>query len=241
MGRCLEPHMWGATRASRSNQIPRVRPTLPTQTTPSELNLPCPPSNLSAVCDLRHRLAVRSRVAMLCGVSSPTVMPRALTCNLAPRLHHGEELSFRVLRPISPTRGAAGTLSRKSVRTVRRSLISDARKLWHSCWRRCRKVQRSLFRKVPSSWTPDIHSRSTIQSRSQQHLRKPLRYARRYALRLTPATLVAVSGRSWASALSSDSPTFVCDHRSERGAAVNIAAPAIVPSIPSFVMIGPPS
>jgi hypothetical protein len=69
---------------------------------------------------------------------------------------------------------AAGTLSRKSVRTVRRSLILDARKLWRSCWRRCRKVQRSLFRKVPSSWnTPDIHSRSTIQSRSQQHLRKP--------------------------------------------------------------------
>jgi hypothetical protein len=75
-------------------------------------------------------------------------MPRALTCNLAPRLHHGEGLCFRVLRPISPTRGAAGTLSRKSVRTVRRSLISDARKLWRSCWRRCRKVQRSLFRKV---------------------------------------------------------------------------------------------
>ena len=125
------------------------------------------------------------------------------TCNLAPRLHHGEGLCFRVLaqrlfgvevlqcrnpisdahaallcqgraiRPISPTRGAAGTLSRKSVRTVRRSLISDARKLWRSCWRRCRKVQRSLFRKVPSSWKPDIHSRSTIQSRSQQHLRKP--------------------------------------------------------------------
>src|SRR5262249_53666112 len=54
-------------------------------------------------------------------------------------------------------RQGAGTLSRKSVRMVRRSLISDARKLWRSCWRRCRKVQRSLFRKVPSSWnTPGI-------------------------------------------------------------------------------------
>src|SRR6516165_7725451 len=72
----------------------------------------------------------------------------------------------------SPQRG--GTLSRKSVRTVRRSLISDARKLWRSCWRRCRKVQRSLFRKVASSWNAsDIHCRSKIQSRSQQHLRKP--------------------------------------------------------------------
>ena len=72
----------------------------------------------------------------------------------------------------SPQRG--GTLTRKSVRTVRRSLISDARKLWRSCWRRCRKVQRSLFRKVPSSWNAsDIHCRSKIQSRSQQHLRKP--------------------------------------------------------------------
>src|SRR5262245_58081258 len=68
---------------------------------------------------------------------------------------------------------AAGTLSRKSVRTVRRSLISHARKPWRSCWRRRPKVQRSLFRKVPSSWKPDIHSRSTIQSRSQEHLRKP--------------------------------------------------------------------
>jgi hypothetical protein len=69
---------------------------------------------------------------------------------------------------------AADTLSRKSVRTGRRSLILGARKLRRSCWRRRRKVQRSLFRKVPSSWnTPDIHSRSTIQSRSQQHLRKP--------------------------------------------------------------------
>jgi hypothetical protein len=66
-----------------------------------------------------------------------------------------------------------GTLSRKSVRSVRRSLISDARKLWRSCWRRCRKVQRRLFRKVPSSWnTPDIHTRSPIQSRSQQPLHK---------------------------------------------------------------------
>src|SRR5262249_42321030 len=69
---------------------------------------------------------------------------------------------------------AAGTLSRKSVRTVRRSLILDARKLWRSCWRRCRKVQRSLFRKVPSSWnTPDIHSRNTIHGRSLPHLRRP--------------------------------------------------------------------
>jgi hypothetical protein len=64
---------------------------------------------------------------------------------------------------------AAGTLSRKSVRTVRRSLISDVRKLGRSCWRRCHKVQSSLFRKVSSSWkTPGIHSGSTIQSRSQQ-------------------------------------------------------------------------
>src|SRR5262245_49152339 len=69
----------------------------------------------------------------------------------------------------------AGALSRKSVRTVQRSLISGARKLWRSCWRRCRKVQRSLFRKVPSSWTPDIHSESTIQSHTHQHLRKPRR------------------------------------------------------------------
>src|SRR5262245_28526693 len=70
---------------------------------------------------------------------------------------------------------AAGTLSRKSVRTVRRSLILDARKLWRSCWRRCRKVQRSLFRKVPSSWnTPDIHSRNTIHGRSLPHLRSEL-------------------------------------------------------------------
>jgi hypothetical protein len=67
----------------------------------------------------------------------------------------------------------AGTLSRNSVRMVRRSLISHARKLRRSCWRRRPKVQRSLFRKVSSSWTPDIHSRSTIQSRCQQHLRKP--------------------------------------------------------------------
>jgi hypothetical protein len=66
-----------------------------------------------------------------------------------------------------------GTLSRRSVRMVRRSLISHARKLRRSCWRRRPKVQRSLFRKVSSSWTPDIHSRSTIQSRCQQHLRKP--------------------------------------------------------------------
>src|SRR5262249_49600429 len=95
------------------------------------------------------------------------------TCNLAPRLHHGEGLCFRPTYLTDAGRGEY-TLSRKSVRTVRRSLISDARKLWRSCWRRCRKVQRSLFRKVPSSWnTPGIHSRSTIQSRSQQHLRKP--------------------------------------------------------------------
>ena len=50
---------------------------------------------------------------------------------------------------------------------MRRSLISGARKLWRSCWRRCRKVQRSLFRKVPSSWTPDILGRSTIRRGSR--------------------------------------------------------------------------
>src|SRR5262249_5695890 len=92
MGRCLEPHMWGATRASRSNQIPRVRPTLPTQTTPSELNLPCPPSNLSAVCDLRHRLAVRSRIVIFArGIRSPRCP--AFPLNLEPRF--AQRGSFR--------------------------------------------------------------------------------------------------------------------------------------------------
>src|SRR5262245_14852976 len=69
---------------------------------------------------------------------------------------------------------SVGTLSRKSVRTVRRSLLVDARKLWRSCWRRCHKVRRSLFRKVSSSWSrPASYSRNTIHCRSQQHLRKP--------------------------------------------------------------------
>jgi hypothetical protein len=69
---------------------------------------------------------------------------------------------------------AAGTLNRKSVRTARRSLISDVRKLGRSCRRRCHKVQSSLFRKVSSSWkTPGIHSGNTIHGRSQAHLRKP--------------------------------------------------------------------
>jgi len=49
---------------------------------------------------------------------------------------------------------AAGTLSRKSARTVRRSLLVDARKLWRSCCCRCRKVRRSLFRKVCSRRRP---------------------------------------------------------------------------------------
>jgi hypothetical protein len=75
--------------------------------------------------------------------------------------------------PTGHVAGRGGTLSRKSVRMVRRSLISRARKLWRSCWRRRPKVQRSLFRKVSSSWKPDIHSRNAIQSRSQQHLREP--------------------------------------------------------------------
>src|SRR5215470_9483688 len=50
--------------------------------------------------------------------------------------------------------------------------------------------------------------------------------------------LVAVSGR--ALALSSESDTSSCDHCSEKGATVSKAAPPIIPSIPSFFMIGLP-
>jgi hypothetical protein len=64
---------------------------------------------------------------------------------------------------------AAGTLSRKSVRTVRRSLILDARELWRSCCYRCHKVRRSLFRKVSSSW-------SRPASYSRTHPIQPLRF-----------------------------------------------------------------
>jgi hypothetical protein len=59
-------------------------------------------------------------------------------------------------------------LSKKSVRTVRRSLILDARELWRSCCYRRHKVRRSLFRKVSSSW-----SRSAGYSRT--HPIQPLR------------------------------------------------------------------
>jgi len=58
-------------------------------------------------------------------------------------------------------------------------------------------------------------------------------------LRLTPATLPGVSGRpTRASALSRDNATFFCDHWSEKGVAVNNAAPTIIPSVLSFFMIG---
>ena len=85
----------------------------------------------------------------------------------------GGAVAWRLAARAAAGERVAGTLSRKSVRMVRRSLISHARKPWRSCWRRRPKVPGRSLRKVPSSQKPDIHGRSTIQSRSQEHLRKP--------------------------------------------------------------------
>src|SRR5258705_6930259 len=43
--------------------------------------------------------------------------------------------------PNAQIRQGASTLSRKSVRTERRSLILDARELWRTCCYRCHKVR----------------------------------------------------------------------------------------------------
>jgi len=101
----------------------------------------------------------------------PCLSQRSFPSSDGRRLGHLHRTLGAAVQMTKPN--AADSLSRKSVRTVRRSLTLDARELWRSCCYRRHKVRRSLFRKVSSSWSrPASYSRiHPIQSLRFRKLR----------------------------------------------------------------------